>query len=305
MVINKFNYEVYALDYLEGTLSPELVVEMERFLQANPVIEAELSEMKELVLVEPDETIVFEHKADLYKKEEGSIFQMNWRKSLSIAASIALLLFTYSLGYQSGQKEEMPVAVIEQHIPKTIENIAEKKGNEEPILKEEKKIEPIKEIILKPKNTIVKSPKKTIIKPILNRQPIPFVELIKEPVVIANTVSNHPAKINKKQQELIQAIEKELVGKESIAAENVATLTTSAIPTLPIIDQNLMPLESSNDTLNDLSKALQASLNITQEKLAVNTKKKRKFKDLLGKFPVNNLKEALIPTFYRDEPAGQ
>lgn len=304
MVINKFNYEVYALDYLEGMLSPELVVEMERFLQANPLIEAELSEMRELILVEPDETIVFEHKADLYKKEEGTIFQMNWRRALAIAASIALLLFTYSLGYQSGQQEEMPVVTIEQNTPKSIENIAKTKGKEQPIVKEKEKIAPLKEITIKPKNPIVKSSKKTSSKPILKSQPTPFVQRINKPAVIVNTVSNHPTKINEKQQELIQTIDKELVEKENAAGEKVAMLT-SPMPTLLAIPQDLMPLESSNDTLNSLSKALQESLNIDHKKLVSNAKKKRKFRDLLGKFPVNNLKEAIIPTFYRDEPAGQ
>lgn len=41
MTINKLNYEIYALDYLEGTLSPALRTEMEAFLQQHPDIAAD------------------------------------------------------------------------------------------------------------------------------------------------------------------------------------------------------------------------------------------------------------------------
>lgn len=41
MTINKLNYEIYALDYLEGTLSPALQVEMDAFLQQHPDIAAD------------------------------------------------------------------------------------------------------------------------------------------------------------------------------------------------------------------------------------------------------------------------
>lgn len=64
MVINKLNYETYALDYLEGTLSMELMVEMKQFLEQNPEIEAEFLAYKSIV-VSPDESIVYEGKEQL------------------------------------------------------------------------------------------------------------------------------------------------------------------------------------------------------------------------------------------------
>jgi len=56
---------------------------------------------------------------------------------------------------------------------------------------------------------------------------------------------------------------------------------------------------------SSLENALQTDV-IIDEKVLVNyQKRKRSFKDLLGRFPVNNLKEALIPSYYKDEMAGQ
>ena len=64
--INKINYEQFAMDYLEGNLSGDLLQEMNAFLENNPAIKAELNEM-ELFYLEADESIVFEEKETLLK----------------------------------------------------------------------------------------------------------------------------------------------------------------------------------------------------------------------------------------------
>lgn len=64
--INKINYEQFAMDYLEGNLSGELLKEMNAFLEKNPAIKKELDGM-ELFYLEADESIVFEGKEALLK----------------------------------------------------------------------------------------------------------------------------------------------------------------------------------------------------------------------------------------------
>lgn len=62
-IINRQNYEVYLIDYLEGTLSPALQAEVEAFLQRNPDIEQELEGLGSMRLDAP--AVAYEHQAEL------------------------------------------------------------------------------------------------------------------------------------------------------------------------------------------------------------------------------------------------
>ena len=64
-------------------------------------------------------------------------------------------------------------------------------------------------------------------------------------------------------------------------------------------------ISSTTTHSNDLTNILAAELPLDKTKLAQQLKRKRSFKDFLGKFPVNNLREALIPSYYREESTGQ
>lgn len=91
MKINKLNYEVYAIDYIDGTLSKDLKAEMESFLNTHPDIAKDISMMSDMQLV-PDTSIKFRAKNDLKKPMSFSILSyMNWivPVSLSIAFMIA------------------------------------------------------------------------------------------------------------------------------------------------------------------------------------------------------------------------
>lgn len=65
MIINRDNYEVYLVDYADGTLAPELRSEMELFLKVNPGIRLELELFQEAPLVDKTET--FDAKDQLKK----------------------------------------------------------------------------------------------------------------------------------------------------------------------------------------------------------------------------------------------
>lgn len=308
MTINKFNYEGYALDYLEGNLSPAMVIEMERFLKTHPAIEAELSGMMELIILEPDPTIVFEGKEDLLKKEAKVAFlNRRWIRPLIAAASIALLISTYFLGYQAGNNQTSVVKIVEGNdkIDKTEHEIPTNPAIEN-VLVEKEAINQTAQIQTN------------------NPQIIPLIEQKK--VVAANNTKPTNNSLSKVTTEAVSKNETtfsthiiledvpelptviaeknlEEANKDAIIAKKTASknITFIKINTLAIT-----PLVSNNQRIPDLRKALKEELPIDKELLVLQQTKKRSFKDLLGKFPITNLKEALIPSYYREgEEAGQ
>jgi hypothetical protein len=66
MAINRYNYEMFLVDYLDGKLNPSMVAELMEFLELNPDIQNELEGLDEVVLV--NESIRFPNKSDLKKK---------------------------------------------------------------------------------------------------------------------------------------------------------------------------------------------------------------------------------------------
>jgi len=66
MKINKYNYEVFLIDYLDGTLNPSLTGELIVFLEQNPELKNQFDGLEDVVLV--NEAIPYPNKADLKKK---------------------------------------------------------------------------------------------------------------------------------------------------------------------------------------------------------------------------------------------
>lgn len=78
MKINKLNYEVFAIDYIEGTLPEDMVAEMEQFLLLNPEVAKDIAIFNDTVLV-PDLTVQYLAKDDLKKPVQFAILNyMNW-----------------------------------------------------------------------------------------------------------------------------------------------------------------------------------------------------------------------------------
>lgn len=71
--INKYNYEEYMIDFMEGNLSPTLVKEMEIFLELHPDIKEEIEGLDEVVLSQ--EELSFFDKESLYRNVDASIFE--------------------------------------------------------------------------------------------------------------------------------------------------------------------------------------------------------------------------------------
>ena len=104
MIINKFNYEAYVLDYLEGNLSEEMLREMESFFKTYPEVEADILSIKNFKPLRPDLEIIYPSKTALLKTSEKVIFPKIGYRILAIAASFLLLAMAYFAGYQNGIK---------------------------------------------------------------------------------------------------------------------------------------------------------------------------------------------------------
>ncbi len=125
MKINISNYEIFALDYLEGNLEAEEMAAMQNFLQAHPKIAIELEVLKEMAYLVPDESIVFVPKRKLLKTRRLGIIWSNQQVwvTLGSAAALVVLIFTaYLLCYSDTQEASSPVAQTPAEHIDTIKN---------------------------------------------------------------------------------------------------------------------------------------------------------------------------------------
>ena len=104
--------------------------------------------------------------------------------------------------------------------------------------------------------------------------------------------------------EKVQNVDNELI--ESVL-EQAVIAEKGPIMLTPIgqIQPSFLKPTSTNDDLNNLENALLVDIPVEEMAGITIQKKKRSIKDFLGRFPVTQLKEALIPTYYKEENAGQ
>ncbi|RAJ03839.1 hypothetical protein LX64_02716 [Chitinophaga skermanii] len=75
--INISNYEQYLLCYIDGELNPEEIAALELFLEKYPDLRQELAQLEAVKLL-PEEEIVFDNKAMLYRGAQG-VHQHNYQ----------------------------------------------------------------------------------------------------------------------------------------------------------------------------------------------------------------------------------
>ncbi len=80
-MINKSNYHIYAIDYIEGNLEPELKKEFEKFLANNPEIRQEIDELKDFTLPQYDANLDL---TDKIKLKKSSIEGLSYFEQLCI-----------------------------------------------------------------------------------------------------------------------------------------------------------------------------------------------------------------------------
>ena len=77
MTINRNNYEQYFLLWVDGELSPEEMIAVERFIEEHPDLAEELSLLQDTKLV-PEEQVVFKGKEQLLKQSTNEISLNNY-----------------------------------------------------------------------------------------------------------------------------------------------------------------------------------------------------------------------------------
>lgn len=288
MKITKLNYEVFALDYLEGNLSELQELEMLDFLKENPAIEAELLALQGFEPVAP-ETIVFENKAALLKKEKVVFLSPFWRRSLSIAAAILLLLTSYFIGYKDGNQTDIHSFVIQESSSNTQDLIpAEINRNE--IAQEDEQ----------PANneTIIENPPKQVAK---RQAPLEKKKENPRDLAVEKSKESEP-----NQLEFIENPFNNQAEKTNNESPIIAERPTDAIVALPLGNSPLIAPNIKNHIEPAIISYSEQVLQNNQSLALEESKgKKIKFRNLFGRLPsFEGVKVSFIPTYYEDKIAG-
>ncbi len=127
MKYTRENYEEFALDYLEGSLTPEESEMFETFLLLHPDIKAEIEEFK-WVTVKPNPELQFPDHTRLLKNPGGSLVSMRYSKWMGIAAAIMLLLVSgvllWKTALPTGETSVVVNEPVEQPESEAMENPA-------------------------------------------------------------------------------------------------------------------------------------------------------------------------------------
>lgn len=322
MTITKLNYEVYALDYLEGTLSKETQAAMDRFLMGHPEIAMELEAMKEVIPLTPDRSIIFQQKERLLKKEKDTkvIFLRKWQLS-AIAASIALLIGLTSLWQLNFGGQDTMADV---NHPQATEKSPINQKNPTSVL-------PAKEdIATTERSTAIAGPQRSASiakKETGNSESSSKSKKLKQAPKnrLANTSSPKSSTLNSSSANLNKANlvaqsernrafpETALSIKNPIEAsprikEEVVTISktkeASNHPTVPVVAAlPISELKVVNRTV-DFKEIEIKKIHFTEnskELLAENTPKKRTWKSMLGKLPGDRISVSIIPSFFTDK----
>ena len=138
-MINLLNYETFFLLYADGELSPSEQEAVLQFVEQHPLLEAEFNRIKALKFTpdkglvmmdksslrmeiyeeaeadhrfEPDLSIVYPNKAELYRKE--NLLPVYWLRMVGVAAA---LLFTMGIAWMvMGEKENNPSIAMDKGI---------------------------------------------------------------------------------------------------------------------------------------------------------------------------------------------
>ncbi len=289
MLINKSNYEAYALDYIEGNLSDIEVREMELFLAAQPSIKAELEAMRELVTVTADESILFEPKELLLKEETAVVVWMRprFRQRLAAgAAAIMLLTAGYFIGFKQGHEATETIAndtntkIEEAHTP-TPDTHEIANLNESEIINEDNSNKDKK--AGQTEKTNVQKVRKT--KPMNAPRPLHYEKAAPETVIASN--EEQPAtETNEKQEPLI-------VTDETSTPTPIAALALLPSKELQSVEIEITQIETvylSNNTIAIVDKP----------------RKRDRFRGLIGRLPFEDVSVAnFVPTYYSDSGIGQ
>jgi len=324
MTITKLNYEVYALDYLEGTLSKEAQKAMERFLLGHPEIAVELEAMREIIPLTPDPLVTFQYKEKLLKKESKTriLFFRKWQ--LGAAAAIALLIaFTslWNVNFFAGQEIVADVDISKNQekvqIPKEISAVSPQ-AKEEVVnravfanaaeIKKIEKEEENTEVVNKTANQLKTTTKTgSSINSIVSNQPSTINSIHpKSKNGISESYSdtvNGGETITNQQSAIADATIKNTIEVSTQSKEEVATIIgpkqISNHPTVPIVAA--LPLADIKE-IKGISDFKEFEITPDHSRLlAESTPRRRTLKSMLGKLPGDRIGVSILPSFFTDK----
>ena len=281
MIINKENYELYAIDYIDGNLSPSQKRQMEQFLSKNLAIKKELEALG-LIVVSPDKTIVYEGKANLIKKEKGVFIYWRYFASLLlilVISSISIIGFQYNTTEKNQSTESITTE-------KTM-NLPEKIDNLNPIVNTNKgssnntKSKETRDILKN--NTISTEPKQVTNKTTDSK------------TIIRN---KKPTLHTKTPKDSIQNMELDPIENIDSLMDNAPRVKIQTIPMASISPQ-LLPRELGDEPIQEFTKVAESQINRNigfHDTKPV--KKSKSIKTPFGKIQFSELAQAFLPESY-------
>lgn len=135
--INELNYELYAIDFAEGSLSAAEAKAMESFLDQHPELREEIASIAAVAL--PEDPVVYRDKASLKRTagDAGAVLMVPRRWAFAAAAAVILLLIgifgIISRGPQYGELAyDSPAYTVHYAIEHTYRIIDERRPEEMP-----------------------------------------------------------------------------------------------------------------------------------------------------------------------------
>ena len=292
MKINKLNYEAFALEYLEGTLSLETAEAMEQFLLQHPDIKAELEEMRDFPVLIPKQ-IPFDNKSQLLKQPARD--KILWLNPLRWSVAASILLAVMFLFFSKTRPIDPIIATA------TSDEIIDSTPNKSVLSKEledAREIAVVENKVIKETTTLPRTEDAT--KASMKTKQEQLATFTKENKVIVDYASTAPQLVTTSaiQQSTIVANEKEeaqalAMSKQSMLSAPIVK-TAISVATLPSKDIVLLelPKDKYDGTMHDLVEEVHTAI--------ANTSERKSFRRFIGKLPGNGVKVSIIPSFFTD-----
>src|SRR6185312_12732825 len=138
--INANNFDEFAAEYIEGTLSSDMQAQLLNFIKLNPSYEHELSLYKKTKLA-TDTSVIFSHKGSLKKHDRRRPAAWYY---VSAAASVAIIIIAYFMLRNSGSNQQGIDVVSGNHTGDTVTHIVQSTNpvNKDTVVQKRNIVEP-------------------------------------------------------------------------------------------------------------------------------------------------------------------
>jgi regulator of extracellular matrix RemA (YlzA/DUF370 family) len=295
MLINKSNYEVFALDYIEGNLSGADLKAMRQFLQAHPEIDTEVELLRtDFVELIPDDSIVYAGTEWLLREEAAAIVPFYRRAMYQWAAAASiLLLLGFGVGYLTAHRTLQTggavATIVTPELPAATEQMtaeAEPTATHPVAVVEE--ATSIEKVISQPKEKVAMiEPTRTPERKATTSTIVTTSEVVALSEVVAQTEP-----IVEEENAVVQAEPTTPVETQELT-KTVAT-TTTLLPQLPEAPLTTIPtLQEDTVVVILMTERLATEDNILN--------KVNKFRRLMGRLPFDDVTlRSFVPTYFAD-----